>query len=47
MEEKPYMTEEQAEQILMAAILGMFRDSKSKLSHAVLLIDARNKKEEE
>lgn len=37
-ESEIYMTDEQAEQIVMANAIGMFRGTQSELAHAVLLI---------
>jgi len=39
---EPYMTIEQAEQIVMAAEVGMFHGTDSELAHALLLVGSAN-----
>lgn len=45
--DKPYMTKDQAEEIVMAAELGMFRGTASEIAHARLLLARRDELREE
>jgi hypothetical protein len=42
--DRPWMTEEQAEDIVMAAEVGVFRGRPSELAHARLLLSLRKRR---